>query len=97
AEALGQRLQLGLQTLLRQHPCGSQVQLRCAGLLLGLEFADAGLAANMVMHLIDQRIVVNHSLNDHRVIRLTPPALYSDSDVEWLLGGFARAIARTFE
>jgi putrescine aminotransferase len=51
----------------------------------------------MVMHLIDQRIVVNHSLNDHRVIRLTPPALYSDSDVEWLLGGFARALARTFE
>ena len=97
AEALGRRLRQGLQNVLRQHPRGDQVQLRSAGLLLGLEFVDAGLAANMVMHLIDQRIVVNHSLNDHRVIRLTPPALYSDSDVEWLLGGFARALARTFE
>ncbi|HKS13853.1 MAG TPA: aminotransferase class III-fold pyridoxal phosphate-dependent enzyme [Pseudomonas sp.] len=97
AETLGQRLQQGLQDVLRQHPRGTQVQLRCAGLLLGLEFADAGLAANMVMHLIDQRIVVNHSLNDHRVIRLTPPALYSDSDIDWLLGGVARALASTFE
>ncbi len=97
AADLGQRLQLGLQSVLGQHPRGAEVQLRSAGLLLGLEFADAGLAANMVMHLIDQRIVINHSLNDHRVIRLTPPALYSDSDVEWLLGGFARALARTFE
>ncbi|WP_252090477.1 aminotransferase class III-fold pyridoxal phosphate-dependent enzyme [Pseudomonas sp. MWU13-3659] len=96
AEALGQQVQSGLQAVLREQPRADQVRLRCAGLLLGLEFADAGLAANMVMHLIDQRIVVNHSLNDHRVIRLTPPALYSDSDVAWLLDGLAKALARTF-
>ncbi|MNJ81297.1 hypothetical protein D3C77_800360 [compost metagenome] len=46
----------------------------------------------MVMALLDQRIIVCHSLNDHRVIRLTPPALYSETDVEWLLDGFAVAL-----
>ncbi|HSV68073.1 MAG TPA: hypothetical protein VLJ59_19555 [Mycobacteriales bacterium] len=40
--------------------------------------------------------LVNHSLNAHRVIRLTPPAVLTEADLTWLLdalAGAARAIA----
>ncbi|CAK9888044.1 MULTISPECIES: aspartate aminotransferase family protein [Pseudomonas] len=92
ARVLGEMLRGRFEQLLEQNGWTKQVQLRCAGLLLGFEFVDASIAANMVMALLDQRIIVCHSLNDHRVIRLTPPALYSETDVEWLLDGFAVAL-----
>lgn len=95
AQRLGNTLQYAFETLLHRRQWSSRIQLRCAGLLLGFEFSDASLAANMVMHLLAQRIVVNHSLNDHCVIRLTPSVMYDDSDVQWLLDGFATALAQT--
>ncbi|MGO1271165.1 MAG: aspartate aminotransferase family protein, partial [Pseudomonas helleri] len=68
------------------------VKVRSAGLLLGFEFSDASVAANMVMALIEQQIIVCHSLNDHRVVRLTPSPLLTAQDCNELIEGFAQAL-----
>ncbi|AZF53069.1 Ornithine aminotransferase [Pseudomonas sp. R4-34-07] len=93
ARLLGQDLHARFSALLQQRGWAERVELRSAGLLFGFEFADASIAANMVMALIEQRVIVCHSLNDHRVLRLTPSPLLSAEDCNWLLEGFAQALA----
>jgi putrescine aminotransferase len=39
-----------------------------------VEFRSAMHAAEFLMDLLDNDVVVNHSMNAHPVLRLTPPA-----------------------
>ncbi|MFH8618916.1 aspartate aminotransferase family protein [Streptomyces sp. NPDC017979] len=67
------------------------VEIRGRGLLIGVELADEGLAGELVLHLLRAGVLVNHSLNAHKVVRLTPPAVLTDADVELLADAFASA------
>lgn len=93
ARGLGEMLRGQFIDLLARLKLQDRVKLRCTGLLLGFEFEDASVAADMVMALIEQRIIVCHSLNDHRVVRLTPSPLLSPEDCRWLVDGFGHALA----
>jgi len=44
-----------------------------------------------VLELLEQRVLVNHSLNAHRVVRLTPPAVLTAADLDQLASAFTRA------
>ncbi|MGW6454911.1 aspartate aminotransferase family protein [Streptomyces sp. NPDC055078] len=70
---------------------GAVVQIRGRGLLIGIELADEALAGELVLHLIEAGVLVNHSLNAHRVVRLTPPALLTADDLGRLAEAFATA------
>jgi putrescine aminotransferase len=59
--------------------------IRGRGLLIGLEFSSGRWAAEIMLELLARRVIVNHSLNDQRVVRLTPAAVMGDDEVEWLL------------
>lgn len=63
--------------------------IRGVGLLIGLEFAEPGLTGDFEMELVSRRVVPNHCLNQHAVVRLTPPATLSDAEVEWLVEAVA--------
>ncbi|WP_327582314.1 aminotransferase class III-fold pyridoxal phosphate-dependent enzyme [Nonomuraea sp. NBC_00507] len=63
-------------------------EVRGAGLLIGLELRDEHVAGAFVLELLDRGVLVNHSLNAHKVIRLTPPAVLTDTDLTWLLTAF---------
>jgi len=67
------------------------VDVRGVGLLIGVELCDEHVAGALVLELLDRGVLVNHSLNAHRVIRLTPPAVLTDADRAWLLEAFAGA------
>jgi putrescine aminotransferase len=67
------------------------VDVRGVGLLIGVELCDEHVAGALVLELLDRGVLVNHSLNAHRVIRLTPPAVFTDADGAWLLEAFADA------
>jgi putrescine aminotransferase len=67
------------------------VDVRGAGLLIGIEMINEQVAGDFVLELINQRVLVNHSLNAHRVIRLTPPAVLTGSDVDLLMTAFTAA------
>ncbi|MGW7334124.1 aminotransferase class III-fold pyridoxal phosphate-dependent enzyme, partial [Streptomyces sp. NPDC054840] len=72
-------------------------EVRGVGLLMGVEFHDAGTAGEFLLALLDRRIIVNHSLNAHAVVRFTPPAVLSEVEVEELseaVEGAAREIGR---
>jgi putrescine aminotransferase len=73
--------------------------VRGCGLLIGMEFEDAGVAGEFALEMLRQRVIVSHSLNASRVVRLTPPALLSDAELEWLVDAVtasARSLAREF-
>jgi len=65
--------------------------VRGAGLLIGMEFTVPGLAGDLLLELMSAGVIANHSLNSDRVLRLTPPAVLTDSDVQFLLDAFERA------
>lgn len=68
-------------------------EVRGRGLLLGFEFAQPGPAGDLLIELVDQGVIANHSLNSDTVLRLTPPAVLSRSDIEFLYEAFDRACA----
>ena len=90
ARVLGERLLAGLAAVFAG--CGSLVRdVRGAGLLLGVEFTDPGLAGALVLDLLERGVLVNHSLNAHSVVRLTPPAVLTDAETDRLLEEMAGA------
>lgn len=96
AASLGRTLLDGLTRIAADRCPGLVVQVRGAGLLIGVELRDAHTAGAFVMELHDRGVLVNHSLNAHTVIRLTPPAVLTRSDVDWLFTAFDAA-ATTLE
>tara|TARA_B100001123_G_scaffold406019_2_gene496897 strand:- start:727 stop:1902 length:1176 start_codon:yes stop_codon:yes gene_type:complete len=58
--------------------------VRGQGLLIGIEFKEEHLAAELILELMRRHIIVSHSLNSHQVVRITPSALLDDTDIHWL-------------
>lgn len=83
---LGKRLHESISLIL-QETCPSLVRdVRGAGLLIGIEFQADYLAFDFLIEMLDRRVILAHSMNAPEVIRLTPPAVLEDADVEWLQG-----------
>jgi putrescine aminotransferase len=59
-------------------------EIRGRGLLLGVEFDTPQSAGEFELELLARRVIPNHSLNHHAVVRFTPSAYMSDGEVEWL-------------
>ena len=66
-------------------------EVRGQGLLIGVEMRDPGLAGELVLELIDGRVLVNHSMNNSHVLRLTPPATLSADEIDQVVTTFDRA------
>jgi len=70
--------------------------VRGRGLLVGIEFLSSDLATELMMGLVERRVIPSFSLNSHKVLRLTPPAILDDADLDRLaaaLAGAARDLA----
>lgn len=81
-----------------RHCPGTIVDVRGEGLLVGVEFVSSDLATEFLIGLLDEHVIPSYSLNSSNVLRLTPPALLSASDLDWLaraLDAAARHVART--
>src|SRR5262249_53492185 len=68
------------------------LDIRGVGLLIGLEFHADHLAADFIIELMQRRVLVSASLNAHRVVRFTPPAVMTDEQVDWLIGAVSEAV-----
>jgi acetylornithine/N-succinyldiaminopimelate aminotransferase len=84
ADALGAHLRLRLGALVGR---GGLVEVRGLGLLVGLEFDDAGSCARFAQRGRDQRLILNWTLHRDTVVRLAPPLVLSDDEA-------AQAVAR---
>jgi putrescine aminotransferase len=90
AAALGGRLLPALRDVLDRR-CPHLVRdVRGIGLLFALEFQAPEMAGDFMFELLDNGVVVSHSLNASNVIRMTPPVCLTDSDVESLVDAVDR-------
>ncbi len=73
-------------------------EVRGQGLLVGVDCVSAEAATELMVGLLDARVIPSYSLNSSNVLRLTPPALLDEADLRWLedaLDAAARHLART--
>lgn len=84
AVRLGERL---LDELRSRMPgwAGLIAQVRGRGLLIGLEFHRQDDVGPAVLELLDRGVLINHSLNAPTVLRLTPPAVLTDDEIDLFL------------
>jgi putrescine aminotransferase len=91
AHDLGARLLEQLTKITSAHIGHLVAEVRGAGLLIGVEFRSGHYAAEFLMDLLDNNIVVNHSMNAHPVLRLTPPAVMTEAEEARLVKSFESA------
>jgi len=90
ARHIGEHLLTELRTILEGYP-ELVTEVRGLGLLIGVELRAERLAGELILELLERGVIVNHSLNAHKVIRLTPPAVLDGTEIGWLLDAFAGA------
>jgi putrescine aminotransferase len=91
AAAMGARLMAGLQALADGH--GDVVrEVRGLGLMVGVEYADDSYGPRMSRALAAEGVIAIFSANRPAVMRLMPPLVVTEHDVDLLLERFGRAL-----
>ncbi|WP_235921612.1 aspartate aminotransferase family protein [Lentzea tibetensis] len=94
AAAIGSFLLKSLRDSANRH-CPDVVRdVRGEGLLIGVELVDAGFTGELLLALLDEQVLVNHSLNNSAVLRLTPPAVLTDAQASRIGAAFDAAFAQ---
>jgi putrescine aminotransferase len=91
ARWIGELLREEIEEILLEVLGGAVHEVRGLGLLIGIELAVDGLAGELLLELIEAGVIANHSLNSDRVLRLTPPAVLSHDEIQFLLDAIERA------
>ncbi|WP_320775342.1 aminotransferase class III-fold pyridoxal phosphate-dependent enzyme [Streptomyces sp. CRN 30] len=95
AATLGVRLLTGVRKVCDPYRDGLVREVRGRGLLIGIEFTAEQAVGELLLEMIARGVLVNHSLNSTRVLRLTPPAVVDDSALDLFLTTFADALRDT--
>jgi acetylornithine/succinyldiaminopimelate/putrescine aminotransferase len=91
AEATGERLRAGLRAL--GDAVGGVTDVRGHGLLAGLELADGGLTERFAAACLARGLIVGWTLHSNRVIRLAPPLVLSEAELEQGLAIMTEALS----
>ncbi|MBP2706822.1 aspartate aminotransferase family protein [Microbispora sp. RL4-1S] len=91
ARDLGARLLPEVERIVTDRIPDLVVSVRGQGLMIGVELVEAGLAGEFLIELFNHGVVGNHSMNGSSVVRFTPPAVLTDSDVDFFLESVERA------
>jgi acetylornithine/succinyldiaminopimelate/putrescine aminotransferase len=91
AAALGGALRDRLRALVGR---GGLRAVRGLGCLLGMEFADAGACARFARRALEAGLVLNWTLHRDTVVRLTPPLVLTDAEVDRALAGIGWALGQ---
>lgn len=94
AAQIGARLLEALRTVLTDRLGELVVEVRGRGLLIGVELDHPGVVGELVLELLHEGVLVSTSLNEHRVLRFTPPAVLTAADEAYAIAAVDRA-ART--
>lgn len=83
AKKIGERFQKFFGEILKEKKVGL-ADIRGRGLLWGFEFENSGLSGRFMMGLLKKKIIVSTSLNSNKVVRITPPAILEDQQIEYI-------------
>jgi putrescine aminotransferase len=95
AATLGERIRSEIADIVDRHLGHHECDVRGVGLLIGVDIASPGLVGELLVDLISNNVVANLSLNSDRVLRLTPPAILTPAETDFLLDRFERAVKTT--
>ncbi|CAM5515250.1 Aspartate aminotransferase family protein OS=Streptomyces tendae OX=1932 GN=GUR47_29995 PE=3 SV=1 [Streptomyces tendae] len=95
AAALGLRVLAAVREVCAPYEGGLVREVRGRGLLIGIEFAEEQAVGELLLELIARGVLVNHSLNSTRVLRLTPPAVVEDAELDLFLTTLTEALHST--
>ncbi len=90
ARARGGRLLRGLRESAGEYPEVIS-EVRGRGLLIGLDLATEGVGGMFISELFAAGVIVVHSLNNHKVIRVMPPAVITEGQCDRVLEAVAGA------
>jgi putrescine aminotransferase len=93
ARTIGSELLASFRKSASTAPPGTVKDVRGEGLLIGIEFSNPGYVGEMLLTLLEQGVLVNHSMNNPTVVRFTPPALMSDRDIGCIESAVAHGFA----
>jgi len=93
---LGEKLLSGLKSV--QAQCPDMVkEVRGLGLLAGIEFAEDDVAALVIAGCGRRDLLAAYSLNNPKVVRVEPPLIIEESDLDLAVGIIGEAVAETAE
>lgn len=92
ARRKGERLRRGLEKVLAPFT-GLVEQVRGRALMLGLVTPSAGVAGALMSQLLDERVLAVYTHNSPRVIRMMPPIVITDDELDELVERIGRAAA----
>ncbi len=70
-------------------------EVRGKGLLLGVEFIDAGYAGSTMMKMVENGVIVAYTLNNPKVIRIEPPLIITGEEITTVGEVFRKAVSET--
>ena len=91
ARHLGEQFTPRLKALQTVHP-DLITAVRGRGLMIGMEFSNAGVGGMMMSELFQRQVLAVYTLNNERVIRLIPPLVITESQLEQVLAALAEAL-----
>jgi putrescine aminotransferase len=96
ARVRGEQLLAGAQAAAAEHPDVVKA-VRGRGLLVGIEFADSDVGGLVISGLLQHGILAAFAINNREVLRLEPPAVITEAEVERVCQGLRAALGHTAE
>ena len=93
AAALGARVLELVRQAAAAAPDGTVREVRGVGLLIGIEFSHTEHSATFTEALLRAGVIPTSSLGADNVVRLSPPVLLTDTDLDWLASAGKTAFA----
>jgi putrescine aminotransferase len=90
----GERFLTGLKALQTRFPT-LLVEARGRGLMLGVEFFDAEIQLLTIGSLVHHGVVVAYTLNNNKIMRIQPPLIITDEQIDKVLAAFDAALCET--
>lgn len=90
----GQRIMNGLRVLQDTYP-GVLRDVRGKGLLIGMEFPDHKVGYQVAKGVFSRGVLVGGTLNNARVLRIEPPAVISEEQIDRVLEVLSQTIEET--
>jgi putrescine aminotransferase len=72
-------------------------EVRGKGLLIGVEFSEDDLAGLVISGLAQRKVIAAYTLNNPKVIRLEPPLVITEEQLDRALVALEEAVAQTAE
>ncbi len=96
ARVRGEQLLAGAREVMRRYPAVI-AQVRGAGLLVGVELRSEGYGGTIIPELLKRGVTAAWTLNAQRVIRLEPPLIVREDEIDAALRAFDASVAATLE